>query len=387
MDKKTTNKRGRNQTAKKTRGRNQTAKKTRGRNQTAKKTRGRNQTAKKTRGINQTAKKTRGINQTAKKTRDLKPKIISMIEDKDILNLKNSINSLSIKINSIQNNLEKKELESLNINKTRYKENKVEKTVSGSIGDNQINKITTGNEFTINTFVNESHIRFETNKLLIESLKKRCLILDEHIITFEKVDRKNYMSLESFNEIKYMDRPSPIGFNQTISAPHMHAYAIKKLSKILKPGISVLDVGCGSGYLTAIMAYCIGVDRHIGNIVGIDIYDEIVELCKNNIKKENSNLLENDRLKIIKSNGWYGYPPKENREIYDCIHVGARTEKLPLELWNQLKPQGIILIPIGDEIKSEIKIFYKPKNDTIYGNIYEETDLSVRYVPLQKPIE
>jgi len=135
------------------------------------------------------------------------------------------------------------------------------------------------------------------------------------------------------------------------------------------------------------MAYCVGVHKNMGEVIGIDIYDELVQMSINNIKKGNSDLFNNDRLKIIKSNGWYGYPPKENRPIYDCIHVGARAEQLPLELWNQLKPQGIILIPIGDEIKSEIKIFYKPKIDAIYGNIYEETDLSVRYVPLQKPIE
>jgi protein-L-isoaspartate(D-aspartate) O-methyltransferase len=47
--------------------------------------------------------------------------------------------------------------------------------------------------------------------------------------------------------------PSPqyLGFEATISAPHMHAYALELLQDHLKPGARVLDVGCGSGYLTA----------------------------------------------------------------------------------------------------------------------------------------
>ena len=43
--------------------------------------------------------------------------------------------------------------------------------------------------------------------------------------------------------------PQSINFNATISAPHMHAYALEYLKDLLKPGGKVLDVGAGSGYL------------------------------------------------------------------------------------------------------------------------------------------
>ena len=63
------------------------------------------------------------------------------------------------------------------------------------------------------------------------------------------VDRKDFCSSEP-----YRDSPQPIGSNATISAPHMHAYALENLKERLHPGSKVLDVGCGSGYLAACMA-------------------------------------------------------------------------------------------------------------------------------------
>lgn len=55
----------------------------------------------------------------------------------------------------------------------------------------------------------------------------------------------------------YQDCPLPIGHGVTISAPHMHAYACELLGPWLKPGASVLDVGSGSGYLTAVFAHMV----------------------------------------------------------------------------------------------------------------------------------
>ena len=50
----------------------------------------------------------------------------------------------------------------------------------------------------------------------------------------------------------YTDAPQPIGYQQVISAPHLHAAACEHLLPALpKEGAKILDVGCGSGYLTA----------------------------------------------------------------------------------------------------------------------------------------
>lgn len=56
----------------------------------------------------------------------------------------------------------------------------------------------------------------------------------------------------------YMDAPQRIGYGVTISAPHMHAHALELLKEHLIPGERALDVGSGSGYLTACMAMMLG---------------------------------------------------------------------------------------------------------------------------------
>merc|ERR1719369_2212272 len=77
-----------------------------------------------------------------------------------------------------------------------------------------------------------------------------------------RVDRGNYVSTNP-----YMDSPQSIGYKVTISAPHMHAYALELLKDHLVEGAHALDVGSGSGYLTACMGYLVG---ETGKVVGID---------------------------------------------------------------------------------------------------------------------
>ena len=91
------------------------------------------------------------------------------------------------------------------------------------------------------------------------------------------VDRGNYI-----NHNAYMDSPQALGYNITISAPHMHAHALELLRDKLRPGMRALDVGSGSGYLTACMALMVG-DR--GVAVGIDHIPDLVDLSRANLQK------------------------------------------------------------------------------------------------------
>ena len=92
------------------------------------------------------------------------------------------------------------------------------------------------------------------------------------------VDRGNYCRTDP-----YRDKPQGIGYNVTLSAPHMHAHALELLKDHLKPGMNALDVGSGSGYLTACMALMVGED---GKVIGVDHIKELVDWSGDNIIKD-----------------------------------------------------------------------------------------------------
>ena len=91
------------------------------------------------------------------------------------------------------------------------------------------------------------------------------------------VDRGNYSPGDP-----YQDSPHPIGYGQTISAPHMHAYALEHLrTAINRPDARVLDVGCGSGYFAVLCARL----NPAASVFAIDIVPELVTLSIANANK------------------------------------------------------------------------------------------------------
>ncbi|EDO44156.1 predicted protein [Nematostella vectensis] len=179
----------------------------------------------------------------------------------------------------------------------------------------------------------------QSNADLIDQLRSNGVLKSDRVeAALRKVDRKHYSKLNPF-----MDAPQPIGFQATISAPHMHVYALQILEDQLKEGATALDVGSGSGYLTACMAYMVG---EKGKVYGIDHIDQLVTEAKNNIKKGNPELLSQKKVELIVGDGRKGHAAGGP---FDAIHVGAAAPTLPEELLEQLKPGGRMIIPVSHE--------------------------------------
>ncbi|KOB65874.1 Protein-L-isoaspartate O-methyltransferase [Operophtera brumata] len=112
------------------------------------------------------------------------------------------------------------------------------------------------------------------NADLVRNLRANGIIKTDSVANaMNAVDRKNYCPYAP-----YHDSPQSIGYSATISAPHMHAHALERLKNQLVPGEKALDVGSGSGYLTACMAIMLG---ETGQVIGIEhIPDLLIEQLK-----------------------------------------------------------------------------------------------------------
>ncbi|CAK9330262.1 unnamed protein product [Citrullus colocynthis] len=209
-----------------------------------------------------------------------------------------------------------------------------------------------------------------TNKEMVEKLHNFGVIRSKKVSeVMESIDRAFFVP----DDIPpYVDTPVPIGYNATISAPHMHATCLQLLEKHLQPGMRALDVGSGTGYLTACFALMVGPE---GRAVGVEHIPELVASSMENIKKSAAApLLKEGSLSVHVGDGRQGWA---ECAPYDAIHVGAAAVEIPPALIDQLKPGGRMVIPVGN-IFQDLKVVDKDNDGSV--SIHDET--SVRYVPL-----
>jgi len=213
------------------------------------------------------------------------------------------------------------------------------------------------------------NIKSENNqkfRLLRDNMIKNQIISrgikDKKVLDAIKKVARDYFVDITYKDSAYEDRPLPIGSGQTISQPYIVALMTESLE--LAGNEKVLEIGTGSGYQLAILAE-----------IAKEVYT--VEIITSLYKKNKRLLKKYNNIKISNHDGYLGW---EKYAPYDRIIVTAAPDHIPQSFIEQLKDNGIMVIPIGPSSWSQTlyKVIKHGKN------IKKISICDVAFVPLTR---
>ena len=164
-------------------------------------------------------------------------------------------------------------------------------------------------------------------KLIDEGVLKTPKIIE----AFKKIHRIDFVP-KTISDHADEDIALPTFEGQTISQPYTVAFMLELLSP--KVGEKILDIGSGSGWVAAMLAYIVGKN---GKVIGLELLPELVKFSIDNLEKYHLN-----NLIIRLGDGTRGLPEESP---FDKIHVAAAAKRIPKALIQQLKIGGRMVIP------------------------------------------
>jgi protein-L-isoaspartate(D-aspartate) O-methyltransferase len=191
---------------------------------------------------------------------------------------------------------------------------------------------------------------------LIEDIRARGIEDLETLQYFDMVPRHLFLP-EGVWPRAYEDAPVPIGFGQTASQPSLQAYYLSFLTP--KADEKVLEIGTGSGFLTALLSLC--ADR-------VYSVERLRELSLRARRALDAMGVQNVALLVGDGTiGWRKYQP------FDVIVVSAASPSIPASLVDQLADGGRMLIPVGSKETQELvhvqKTGFLVTEDVVKGDV------------------
>src|SRR5467141_3948093 len=186
---------------------------------------------------------------------------------------------------------------------------------------------------------------------------------DERVMTaMGKVPRHEFVPIE-VQPYAYANIPLPIGFEKTISQPFLVALMTDLLD--IKADDSVLEIGTGLGYQTAILA------QLARKVYSVEIIDELGQAAKQRLRQQGCSNVE---LKI--ANGYHGW---SEHAPFDKVIVTAAPDLIPPPLIHQLKAGGKMVVPAGLPDAQQLVLVEKDRN----GRVSTREILRVRFSLLE----
>jgi protein-L-isoaspartate(D-aspartate) O-methyltransferase len=182
-------------------------------------------------------------------------------------------------------------------------------------------------------------------QLLITIIKTNGYLKDKKVEEAIKKTPRHLFVSDEFVEQAYDDKPLPTRKMQTISQPSV----VAKMTELLdvKNDSKILEIGCGSGWQSAILSKLVPEKT----IYSVERIPEIVEFAKQNHKKAGIKNVE-----IILGDGTLGLP---EQSPFDRIIVTAGCKKIPPPLLEQLNIGGILVAPVGEYYDQDLVVVQK----------------------------
>ena len=173
--------------------------------------------------------------------------------------------------------------------------------------------------------------------------------LDRRVMdAMAKVPRHEFVRLE-LQPFAYADTPLPIGFDKTISQPFIVAVMTDLLD--LRPTDTVLEIGTGLGYQTAVLA------ELAQKVFSVELVEELAVQARRRLALQGYTNIE-----IRIGNGYGGWP---EHAPFDKVIVTAAPELIPTALIYQLKPGGKMVIPAGLREAQQLVLVEKDASGTL----------------------
>jgi protein-L-isoaspartate(D-aspartate) O-methyltransferase len=201
----------------------------------------------------------------------------------------------------------------------------------------------------------------EARRGMVERQLRGRDIADERVLeAMARVPRELFVP-EDERRRAYADAALPIGHGQTISQPYMVARIAEALA--LRPGEHVLDVGTGSGYQAAVLAE-LGAD-----VLTIERIPELANQARESLAAAGYGAVE-----VRVGDGTLGIP---EHAPFDAIAVAAAAPGFPQTLYEQLRPRGRLVVPVGGQRAQRLELIVRsPEGPAVVHSV------PCRFVPL-----
>jgi len=203
-------------------------------------------------------------------------------------------------------------------------------------------------------------LQWQREEMVRKQLAERGIRHARVLAAMSSVPRHEFVP-ETSRLRAYEDHPLPIGEGQTISQPYIVAAMLERLG--LQGDERILEVGTGSGYVTALLSLL------ASKVYSVERHAQLAASAENILQRFE---YQNVKIKVGDgSQGWPEYAP------FDAILVSAATPEIPPAVFAQLREGGRMIAPIGPSTSQDLHLIRK------VGGVPEVKVLEgCRFVPL-----